>query len=173
VHRWHRHTYRANGGGSAQAAHNSSQVVEPRAASSTKRNARQVAFPAPPQILNPSEWRHRDMSDQTEPRNGPPPRDGESRGYPNPPAPRNESSDSHHTTNDTLAADCRRPGCRCGYGESAGCQLCNEFYRDWSIVWPSDNRESVGVQLRRRRAASWRCARLACGRRDPISSSRW
>lgn len=63
---------------------------------------------------------------------------------------------------------------------SESCPLCTlrdqvcicGFYLDWT-VWPSDPSESVGVQLRRRREASYRLPRTACGRRDPISASWW
>lgn len=59
---------------------------------------------------------------------------------------------------------------RCAYGTVCNCA----FYADyWSVVWQAAHTESVSVQLRRRRAASWRCPRLTCGQRDPISESAW
>jgi len=54
----------------------------------------------------------------------------------------------------------------CGVGEVCVC----EFYSDWTIIWPTTCDEPVSVQLRRRRASSWRSPRLECGRRDPISA---
>jgi hypothetical protein len=58
---------------------------------------------------------------------------------------------------------------RCGIDEECRC----DYYSDWRIVWPTQPDEPVGVQLRRRRLAAYRCPRLASGRRDPISRSRW
>jgi hypothetical protein len=48
-----------------------------------------------------------------------------------------------------------------------------DFYRDWIVDWPAPHTEPLSVQLRRRRLASYRCARLESGRRDPISASLW
>ena len=56
--------------------------------------------------------------------------------------------------------------CRCGF------DICTcEYYAEWKVS-PS-LRRSVPEQLRLRRSAAWRCPRLACGRRDPISESVW
>jgi hypothetical protein len=58
---------------------------------------------------------------------------------------------------------------KCALGTPCVCA----FYADWTVDELSGNRtpEPVSVQLQRRRAAAYRCPRLACGRRDPISAS--
>jgi hypothetical protein len=79
---------------------------------------------------------------------------------------------SDPTTHATATVAAANPTCLtgvCGYGEYCVCW----FYLDWTIIWPTPCNEPVSVQLRRRRAASWRCARLDSGHRDPISASRW
>lgn len=59
---------------------------------------------------------------------------------------------------------------RCGFGEVCVC----DFYRNWTVEWPTQPYEPVSVQLRRRRAAAHRSPRLAGScRRDPISGSVW
>lgn len=62
----------------------------------------------------------------------------------------------------------QKPCSRCAYGTACTCL----YYRDWKVASRPRN-EPVSVQLMRRRQAAWRCPRLASGRRDPISQSRW
>ncbi len=54
---------------------------------------------------------------------------------------------------------------RCAFGEPCRCN----FYRGWTVDWPSRRGEPVSVQLMRRRMASYRCPRLETGHRDPLS----
>lgn len=69
------------------------------------------------------------------------------------------------TTTDT-ESNC--PTDKCGYGVPCVCW----FYADW-VALSSPTVEPASVQLQRRRRASYRCARLESGHRDPISASIW
>jgi hypothetical protein len=79
------------------------------------------------------------------------------------PTPGNRLSATHTTSPNYTDVSCpvcalRDQACTCA------------FYADWYLIWPTTPDESIGVQLRRRRDAALRAPRLACGRRDPIST---
>lgn len=81
----------------------------------------------------------------------------------------NGSSSGPTTTLTIIQSTAKAPNttCRCAFTD----QVCTcNFYRDWVVIWAARD-DSVPDQLRRRRAASYRLPRLACGKRDPISAS--
>jgi hypothetical protein len=100
----------------------------------------------------------------TEDRDGPSEKDGG-------PGATNARAD-HNTSPEpiTTNADSTCPTGKC---ELAGVVCVCSFYENWEVNWSADDTEPVPVQLRRRRMASYRCARLKSGRRDPISRSIW
>jgi hypothetical protein len=101
------------------------------------------------------------MSDH--PRNGPPKKvEGQAPHHRDRPTTRRFSS---HDTADTEQFSCHTG--KCAFGVVCTC----DFYADWTVDWPAP--DPVPVQLQRRRQASYRCPRLASGRRDPLSESVW